>query len=70
MKNEMLRLMDENAEFGPDSPNWNAQARLEEALRTFCYSKFGKRPANSTLQAHLKPWLEEWRNRKTRRPET
>jgi hypothetical protein len=59
VKNEMLRLMDYHGELGSDSPKWNVQARLEEALRKFCCSKFGKRPANSTIQAHLKPWLAE-----------
>ena len=32
VKNEAIRLLNYHGEFGSDSPNWNAQARLEEAL--------------------------------------
>jgi hypothetical protein len=70
VKKEALRLMDYHGDFGPDSPNWNARTRLEETLENVCDSKFGKRPAKSTLQTRLKPWLDEWRNSKKQGPET
>jgi hypothetical protein len=65
VKEEAIRLMDYHGEFGPDSPEWNAQARLEEAIETFCDSKFKERPAKSTIQRRIKPWLAEWRKTKT-----
>lgn len=70
VKDEVFRLMDYNRDFGPDDPDWNAQARLEEALEDYCETEFGKRPAKSTIQLRIKPWLEEWRNSKARCPET
>jgi predicted DNA-binding transcriptional regulator AlpA len=70
VERETLRLMDYYGDFGADSPQWNVQARLEEALEEFCDSKFKKRPAKSTFQEHFKPWLEEWRAAKARPPET
>ncbi len=68
VKKEAIRLLNYHGEFGSDSPNWNAQARLEEALEDYCETKFGTRPARSTLQGHVPPWLVEWRNSKTRCP--
>jgi len=70
VERETLRLMDDNGDFGADSPKWNAQARLEEKLEAFCDSKFKKRPAKATLQEHFKPWLDKWRATKGRSPET
>jgi hypothetical protein len=66
VKGEVFRLMDENSEFGPDDPTWNAQARLEEKIEEFCFSKFGRRPAPSSVQANIKPMLDEWRKTRKR----
>ncbi len=70
VKTEVFRLMDYHEDFGPDAPEWNAQARLEEKVENFCDDKFGKRPARTTIQEHVAPWLAEWRTRKRRSPET
>jgi hypothetical protein len=70
VKSEMLRLMDYHQDFGADSPEWNARARLEEALRNFCAKKFKTTPVNSTIQSHIQPWLADWRAAKRRSPET
>jgi hypothetical protein len=66
VERETLRLMGEYGEFGPDSPDWNAQTRLEETLGSFCRSKFNKSPARSTIREHITPWLEKWRATKRR----
>jgi hypothetical protein len=68
VETEVLRLMDENGNFGADSPEWNARARLEEAIESFCESKFMARPARSTIQEHIEPWLIQW-EAKRRSPE-
>jgi hypothetical protein len=70
VKTEMFRLMDYYGDFGPDVPEWNAQARLEEKLEEFCKKKFKKRPVISTIRDHITPWLAEWRAGKQRPPKT
>jgi hypothetical protein len=70
LEGETLRLMDENGDFGPDLPEWNVRARLEEKLKDFSYSKFRTRPGKTTIQDHVKPWLDKWRATKGRPPET
>jgi hypothetical protein len=70
VKTEMVRLMDYYRDFGPDVPEWNKQARLEDRLEEFCNKKFSKRPATSTIRDHITPWLAEWRAGKQRPPET
>jgi hypothetical protein len=70
VKSEMLRLMDYHQDFGADSPEWNAQARLEEALRGFCEKRFKTRPVSSTIQKYIVPWLADWRAANRRSPET
>jgi hypothetical protein len=44
---EVFRLMNDNGEFSVDDPEWNAQARLEEAIGDFCENKFEKRPSET-----------------------
>jgi hypothetical protein len=51
-------LMDENGDFSPDDPDWNAQARLEEALN----DKFGIE--KSAVRERLPPILQSWRKAK------
>jgi hypothetical protein len=65
---ELERLMDHHDEFGPDAPDWNAQARLVEALQEFCLDKFGVEPDKNTIEANIKAPLAKWRERK-RHPE-
>ena len=65
VKEKAIRLMEYHGEFGADSPEWNAQARLEDALEAFCETKFKERPGKSTIQRRLKHWLNEWRKSKT-----
>lgn len=62
---EVQRLMDHHDEFSPDDPEWNAQARLVEAI---C-EKFGE-AAPSTVEDYIKEPLAKWRERKAGRPET
>ena len=64
-KDEVIQLMDYHGDFGADSPEWKVQARLEDEIEAFCDSKFKKRPAKSTIQRHIKPWLADWRKAKT-----
>ncbi|MET4034446.1 hypothetical protein ABIB94_008353 [Bradyrhizobium sp. JR7.2] len=53
---EVTRLMDHHGEFSPDDPEWNAQARLREAL----IRKFGE-AAPSTVDEYIKEPLAAWR---------
>jgi hypothetical protein len=53
---EVQRLMDHNSEFSTDDPDWNAQARLIEALR----EKFGE-ASDSTFEEYIKEPLADWR---------
>jgi hypothetical protein len=69
VKTEALRLMDYHGDFGADSPEWNVQARLEDAIEAFCETRLGKLPGKTTIQEHISPWLAEWRA-KRRPPES
>jgi hypothetical protein len=60
---EVQRLMDYHGEFRPDDPEWDAQARLTDAVR----SKFGE-AADSTIEDYIKEPLAKWRDSK--RPKT
>jgi hypothetical protein len=53
---EVNRLMDYHGEFSPEDPEWNAQVRLIEAVR----SKFGE-ASNSTIEGYIKEPLADWR---------
>ena len=65
VKDKVIQLMNYHGDFGSDSPEWNVQARLEDAIEALCDSKFKKRPAKSTIQRHIKPWLADWRKAKS-----
>jgi hypothetical protein len=58
--------MDYHGDFVPADPTWNAQARLEEALKTYCQAQWGHEPSDATLRQKLPGWLAEWRSRKRR----
>ena len=58
---EVFRLMDDNSEFTVDDPEWNAQARLEEAIADFCQNKFKKHPGETTIKDNIREPLERWR---------
>lgn len=53
--------MEHYGDFGPDEPEWNAQARLEEKLLAFARDTFGAEPGISTLRENLVPMLARWR---------
>jgi hypothetical protein len=61
IREETFRLMDKNGDFSDDKPEWDRQARLEDALLSFCA---GKEPAHSTLQEKLPGWLADWHRQK------
>ena len=50
--------MDHHGEFSPDDPEWNAQARLEEAIADFCQDKFKKAPRRNPDQRTRSPSSE------------
>ena len=58
---EIFRLMGHHSEFTPDDPEWNAQARLEEAIADFCQDKFKKTPGETQIREHVRLALERWR---------
>jgi hypothetical protein len=62
---EVRRLMDHHGEFSADDPEWNAQARLIEALRL----RFGE-ASDSTLEEYMKKPLATWRDEKAASPKT
>jgi hypothetical protein len=70
VKTEALRLMDHHGEFISGGAQWNAQARLEVALKIFCENRFGHEPADSTFRGYIPAWLIEWRANKTGSSET
>ncbi|MEJ0093886.1 MAG: hypothetical protein WDN46_10710 [Methylocella sp.] len=70
VKSETFRLMDENGDFTPDDRKWNAQARLEQDLESFCEEKLGVVVAMSGIQQRIPAWLDEWRIKKQSYPET
>jgi hypothetical protein len=57
-------LMDYHDEFTSDDPDWDCQARLEEALMKFCQETWGREPGASTLRDKLPKWLSTWRKKK------
>jgi hypothetical protein len=59
--------MDKNGDFKDDNPEWDRQARLEDALLLFCANKFkDKEPSPSRLRDRdrIPCWLAEWRKPK------
>jgi hypothetical protein len=60
---EVFRLMDERLEFCADDPEWNAQARLEDAIGDFCEALTGRRPKETSLKNYVKAPLQQWRQR-------
>jgi hypothetical protein len=65
IKIEMLRLMDHHGDFDPADSEWNAQARLEEALEQYCQDQSIEEPSDGALRQKLPNWLDEWRSRKS-----
>jgi hypothetical protein len=57
-------LMDYHGEFDTSDPEWDCQARLEEALMKFCQDTWKREPGPSTLRERLPAWLSTWRERK------
>jgi hypothetical protein len=53
---EVQSLMDHHGEFSDDDPDWNAQARLCDAIR----GKFGE-ASDSTIEDYIKDPLARWR---------
>jgi hypothetical protein len=64
IEREAVRLMDYHGDFSADDPAWNAQARLETELLTFCGLRFGREPSLTQLRAYLPEWLRSWRQRR------
>ena len=61
-------LMDHHGAFDASDPEWDCQARLEEALNKFCLDKWQHEPGSSTLRKKLPKWLSTWRlNKQTGR---
>jgi hypothetical protein len=63
---EVKRLMDHHDEFSDDDQEWNAQARLVDAIR----DKFAPEAADSTIEKYIKEPLAIWRELRSRRPKT
>jgi hypothetical protein len=58
------RLMGHHGEFDASDPEWNAKARLEEALKSFSQEKWGREPSTAVLRERLARWLPGYRRRK------
>jgi len=63
VRNEVFRLMDYHDDFIPGEPEWNALARLDERITTFCEQK-GWFPGRTQRLRHLAAYVEEWRVQK------
>jgi hypothetical protein len=61
VEGEVFRLMEHNGEFSDDDPDWNAQARLEEAIADFCETTFSVRPGETTIRERIREPLERWK---------
>jgi hypothetical protein len=61
IETEFRRLMDHHGDFDVSDPEWDAQARLEEALNEFCQKAWQREPSPSTLRERLPGWLAVWR---------
>lgn len=68
IRNRCFELFDHHGDFDPSDGQWNAQARLEEALKQFCAEKCGQEPSDSSLRERLPNWREEWLSRKLKPP--
>jgi hypothetical protein len=64
VKNEVFRLMNHHGEFSDDDPNWNCQARPEDATGVFILQHFERSPSESGIRSHVVGALKEWRLRK------
>ena len=60
IEDKVLELMDDNNEF--DTDGW-CRARLEDEIKQFCMKRFGKKPANSTVEATISRGLDKWREK-------
>jgi hypothetical protein len=59
-------LMDYHGDFS-SADDWNARARLEEHLMTFCQEEWQEQPSPTQLRHHLRPFLDAWHAKKTGR---
>jgi hypothetical protein len=57
VKQKTFELMGYHGDFSDDDPEWNALARLEEAIR----KEMNIEPAESTLRTKVKQYYDEWR---------
>jgi hypothetical protein len=60
VEDEVCRLMEHHGEFDVSDPDWNCQARLEEAVEGYVETTFGVNdaPRRSTIRVHVKSALE------------
>jgi hypothetical protein len=57
IETECHRLMDHHGYFDVSDPEWDCQARLEEALKRFCQDNWQREPAGSTWRQRLPEWI-------------
>jgi hypothetical protein len=53
VEGEVSELMKHHGPFDPSDREWDAQARLEEAIKDYVEKTFGRRPADSTIRHHV-----------------
>lgn len=58
--------MEYHGEFVPGDPDWDCQARLEEAIERFIGAEFGEGSikGETTVRDHVRDFLGEWRKSK------
>jgi hypothetical protein len=61
VREEVFRLMDYHGEFSDNDPEWNAQARLEEAIADFCENKLKRHVGGTAIRENIRESLERWR---------
>jgi hypothetical protein len=60
----VFNLMEHHGEFTAGDLDWNAQARLETAIKDFIGETFKFIPADSTIRAHVVNALKSWREKR------
>jgi hypothetical protein len=61
---EAARLIDRHGEFSPDNAEWDAQARLEDKLLSFCSERYDREPGRTQLRKRVGEVLTRWRSKK------
>jgi hypothetical protein len=66
VEGEVFRQMDHHGEFDVNDKQWNVQARLEDAIMTFCSEKLKVQVGLTVVRKRVPAMIEAWRESKVR----